>query len=349
MNTTKRRDFFKLTILAAGGFMLKAQTEAADSTETTSFIPSPFIEVTSDGKITLTSHISEIGQGIKTSLPMLIAEELEVDWQQVNVVSKVANEDVFGRQAAGGSQSTRRNFQRLRQLGAAARETLIQAAASKWNVPTNECSATAGTIVHGTSKKSFTYAELAADASALKLPNPKSIQLKDKKDFKILGKRISGVDNDKVVKGEPLFGIDVVQPGMKYAAFLRCPTFAGEVKSANLSEVKKLPGVSNAFILKSAPNPTGGVFGGVAIIADSTWNAWKAKDALKVEWDTPDTSEHDSEKYAELAQQAIANPKPNPPKKQKGKGKGKGKNRAKAEEKEISSQHDGASELHGSL
>ncbi len=310
MKATNRRDFFKLTVLATGGFMLKAQTKAADTKKATeSFIPHPFIEITSDGKITLTSHIPEIGQGIKTSLPMLIAEELEVDWEQVNIISQVVNEDIFGRQTAGGSQSTAMNYQRLRQLGAATKQMLIQAAANKWSVPTSECTATAGTIIHTTSKKSITYAELAADASSLAAPHPKSVILKDAKDFKLLGTRISGVDNDKVVKGDPLFGIDQVQPSMKYAAFLRCPSFTGEVKSANLDEIKKMPGVSHAFILKSAPLPTGGVFGGVAVIADSTWNAWKAKDALKVEWDQQDTAEHDSDQYEKIAQEAIDNPK----------------------------------------
>ena len=311
-STTTRRDFFKLTILATGGFMLKAKANASERSNT-SFSPSPFIEININGKITLTAHIPEIGQGIKTSLPMIIAEELEVDWQQIQVVSKVANEKLFGNQNAGGSQSTPKNYNRLRKLGAAAKQTLINAAADKWNVPATECSASSGKIIHN--EKSLTYAELASDASKLKAPNPKTIQLKDPKNFKLLGQRIPGVDNQKIVTGQPLFGIDQIQPDMKYAAFLRSPSFSGEVKNANLDKIKKMPGVSDAYIVKSAPAPMGGVFGGVAVIANSTWNAWKAKDALEIEWDQPDTSIHDSEKYAKLAVDIITTKKNKAPKK----------------------------------
>ncbi len=269
-STTTRRDFFKLTILATGGFMLKAKTNASEKSNT-SFSPNPFIEINSNGKITLTAHIPEIGQGIKTSLPMIIAEELEVDWQQIQVVSKVANEKLFGNQNAGGSQSTPKNYNRLRKLGAAAKQILINAAADKWNVPATECSASSGKITHN--EKSLTYAELASDASKLKAPNPKTIQLKDPKNFKLRGQRIPGVDNQKIVTGQPLVGIDQIQPKMKYAAFLRSPSFSGEVKNANLDKIKKLPVALNPFIVKTEQPRREGVFGGVVSFATSTGNA----------------------------------------------------------------------------
>ena len=315
MKHSNRRDFFKLTALATGGFMLQAQAQSASPE---AFNLNPFIKITSKGEISIVSHIPEVGQGVKTSLPMIIAEELEVDWEQVRVITDIANTKAYGKPLAGGSQSTARNYSRFRELGAAARQTLIQAAASKWSVPVAECVALSGEVHHPDTKQTLGYGELAADASQLKAPHPKDFTLKNPKDFKLLGKRIPGVDNEAIVKGQPLFGIDQVQPGMKYAAFLRCPTFVGEVKSANLDEVKKMPGVSDAFILKNAPFGRGGVFAGVAVIADSTWNAWKAKDALKVEWDGRKTDEHDTVEYEKKATRALDNV---------GKGKGKKKGR----------------------
>jgi len=135
------------------------------------------------------------------------------------------------------------------------------------------------------------------------------VKLKKPEDFKLLGTRVGGVDNEDIVQGNPLFGIDQVQSGMKYASYLRSPSFHGEVKNANLEKVKKMPGVMDAFILKSAPAPIGGLYAGVAIIADSTWSAFQAKDALKVEWDAPDASQHSSERYLELAEKAVENDK----------------------------------------
>jgi len=175
-----KRDFFKLSALATGGFMLTAEAQRANGSSK-AFSPNPFITITPTGKISLTAHMPDMGQGVKTSLPMLIAEELEVDWEQVNIVTKVVNERLFGRQTAGGSQSVAVNFQRLRQLGAAAKQTLMNAAALKWGVPVPECTASAGKITHASSNKTITYGELATDASKLRAPNARNIKLKDPK------------------------------------------------------------------------------------------------------------------------------------------------------------------------
>jgi len=285
MSTINRRSFFKLGALATGGFILTAEAQQKGKKQ-----------------IILTSHIPEIGQGIKTSLPMIIAEELDVTWDKVKVITKAADANTFGRQLAGGSQSTPQNYQNLRELGAAAKHLLISAAAKKWGVSPTQCSASNGVVSHTSSDKSHTYGELATDAAKLQVPDLKDITLKNPKDFELIGKRITGVDNHEIVSGKPLFGIDQVQPDMKYASYTRCPSFSGEVKSANIEEIKKMPGVFNAFILKGAPSKIGGLSGGVAIIADSTWNAWKAKDALKIEWDTPDASQHSTKIYNQKAE-----------------------------------------------
>lgn len=280
-----RRGFFRISALAGGGFMLGAwNAPAAEETAAAVFSPSAFIRITPEGLITILSKNPEVGQGIKTSLPMIIAEELEVPWEKVTVEQAPVNEKDFGRQMAGGSMSTPTNYDKHRRLGATARTMLVQAAANEWKVPVEECQAVAGEVIHKSSGKKLGYGALATAASKLPVPDEKSVQLKKVEEFKLLGKRIGGVDNPKIVTGQPLFGIDQKQPGMKYAAYVRCPIFTGKVKEANLDEIKKLPGVTDAFIIEGS-NDHYGLLPGIAIIANDTWCAFKASKALKVTWD----------------------------------------------------------------
>ncbi|WP_035612242.1 xanthine dehydrogenase family protein molybdopterin-binding subunit [Haloferula sp. BvORR071] len=297
-----RRNFFRISGLVGGGFMLgvgnaPAADEAAAATEV--FSPSAFIRITPQGAITILSKNPEVGQGIKTSLPMIIAEELEVPWEMVSVEQAPVNEKDFGRQMAGGSMSTPSNYDRLRRLGAVARVMLVQAAANQWGVPAAECEARDGMVIHKPSGKKLSYGTLASAASKLEVPDEKTVPLKEVKDFKLLGKRIGGVDNPKIVTGQPLFGIDQKQEGMKYAAYVRCPVFTGKVKEANLDEIRKLPGVSAAFIIEGS-NDHYGLLPGIAIIANDTWNAFKAKKALKVTWEA-----NESESFAGHAAKAA--------------------------------------------
>ena len=300
MSNINKREFFKLTILTTGGFMLASRVDAEDVAAT--FEPNAFIKITSGGEITLIAHMPEIGQGVKTSLPMLLAEELEVEWEKVNVETVITNGKLFGQQAAGGSQSVRKNYTRLRKLGAAAKDMLLSAAASEWGVKKSQCVAENGTVKYG--DKYLTYGELAKKASRLKAPNPKQVKLKAPKDFKIIGKRIGGVDNEAIVTGKPLFGIDQVQTGMKHASFVRCPSFGGNATKANLKEIKAMPGVIDAFIVKSNGGAKG-LSGGVAIIAESTWQTMKAMDKLKVEWDAGEHEQDSSVHYDALAKKAV--------------------------------------------
>jgi isoquinoline 1-oxidoreductase beta subunit len=293
VNTTlDRRSFLKVTGLAGAGLVLafyvgnhaKAQTGGSKP-----FAPNAFVSIASDGTITIMAQNPEIGQGVKTSMPMIVAEELDADWAHVKVLQAPVDAAVYGRQWAGGSRSIPTNWDSLRRAGATARAMLVAAAAKQWKVPESEITTAKSVVTHAPSGKSATYGELAAKAAALPVPDPKSLKLKERKDYTLLGQRITGVDNEKLVRGEPLFGIDQVVPNMHYAVFEKCPAAGGKVKSFNVDEIKSLPGVTDAFIVQGTGKPTE-VMPGVAIIAKSTWAAFSAKRRLKIEWDETEAS-----------------------------------------------------------
>jgi isoquinoline 1-oxidoreductase subunit beta len=271
-----------------------------------SFEPNAFIRIDSDGKITLVSKQPEMGQGIKTSLPMVIAEELDVPWRDVHIVQGDLN-PVYGSQGAGGSTSTPTNYNEFHKLGATARTILVQAAAQTWNVPVAECRAENGAVVHGPSKRHLGYGQLVAVAARLPVPDPSQVKLKDPAAYKLLGTRIGGVDNLAVVSGKPLFGIDVQLPGMLYAVYAKCPVFGGKPKSFNAREIKAMPGVKDAFIVEGTAN-LNGLMPGVAIIATSTWAAFRARKQLKVDWDEGSSAAHSWAGFAAAAQAASKQP-----------------------------------------
>jgi isoquinoline 1-oxidoreductase beta subunit len=298
-----RRAFLKASAAAGGGLLLHAmlppladvamaETSVGGAGEAAPL--NAFIRIAPDGVVTIMSKNPEIGQGIKTMLPMVIAEELDVEWKNVRIEQAPLDAGKFGQQFAGGSMATPLNYDPLRRVGAAGRQMLVAAAAQSWNVPPSECSAEAGVVRHRTSGRSLGYGELASKAATLPAPDLASVTLKDPKTFRIIGQWTPGVDNAKIVTGQPLFGIDVVVPGMLYAVFQKCPVFGGRVKSANVDAVKALPGVRDAFIVRaSEANPGGdpdGVSDGVAIVAKSWWAANRAREKLAIEWDEGQTS-----------------------------------------------------------
>jgi isoquinoline 1-oxidoreductase beta subunit len=290
-----RRSFLRLSALAGGGLVLgfyldsvpglgaAEVAKAGPMSATGEFAPNAFIKIAPDGAVTIFAHKPEIGQGVKTSLPTIVAEELEVDWHTVTVVTAPLDA-AFGSQAAGGSTSTPSSYMNLRRAGATARTMLIEAAAKTWNVPASECRAESGHVLHDASKRSLAYGELVAKAATLPVPDANSVQLKDPKDFKLIGTRISGVDNSKIVTGQPLFGLDQKIPGMLYAVYTKCPVFGGKVASANTERLKKLPGVRDAFVIEGTSGDLSGLMPGVAIVADSTWAAISARRQLQVTW-----------------------------------------------------------------
>ncbi len=309
-----RRAFLRVTAVAGGGFALglgpspSALAQPAQALDDTArvFTPNPFIRITPDGTVTIIAKNPEIGQGVKTSLPMMVAEELEVDFAQV-VVEQAPLDAQLGRQFAGGSLSTPDNYDLLRRAGATARTMLVQAAAQTWGVSEEELVAENGAVIHRPTGRRLTYGQLATKAATLPVPDEKTVRLKDPDEFRLLGSRVGGVDNPAIVTGRPLFGIDQTVPGMVHAVFQKCPVFGGKVVAANLDEIKALPGVKDAFVLAGTANYFG-LMPGVAILADSTWAAFKARAALRVTWDEGPGATQSTEAFEKRAAELAAQP-----------------------------------------
>ena len=277
-----RRDFLKLTGLVGGGLMLSFTGLRAAATGG-ALHPNGFLRIDSEG-ITLYAKNPEIGQGVKTSLPMIVAEELDAAWEDVAVVQSPIDAATYGPQVAGGSNSVRVNWELLRTAGATARAMLVGAAAVRLGVPPAELATRDSHVLHERTGARLAYTELADAAAAMPVPDAGTLALKSPDQFRLLGRRITGVDNEALVRGEPLFGIDQSLPGMKYAVYQKCPAQGGRVRSFNESEIKALPGVQDVFSLEGNGNPLE-LMPGVAIVADSTWAALAAKRQLRVDWD----------------------------------------------------------------
>ncbi len=306
-----RRTFLRASLAIGGGLALEAALPgAAAAAAGESAGVTAFVRIAADGVITILSKNPEIGQGIRTMLPMVIAEELDVAWKDVRIEQAPLNEAIFGRQHAGGSNSTPTNYDPLRRVGAAGRQMLVAAAAQGWNVPPEDCETDAGVVHHRKSGRSMTYGALAAKAAEQPVPDLATVKLKDPKTFKIIGQRVPGVENAKIVTGQPIFGIDVTLPGMMHAVFEKCPVFGGKVTSANIDAIKALPGIHDAFIIRaSEANPSKdpeGLVDGVAIVAKSWWTANKAREKLEIVWDEGPNATHSSEGFAAQAAKFAA-------------------------------------------
>jgi isoquinoline 1-oxidoreductase beta subunit len=284
-----RRAFLQLTGIVGSGLMLGVGSSCSSAPLAPagdgSLEPNPnaFLTISPDG-IVIYAKNPEIGQGVKTSLPMIVAEELDAAWDEVRVEQSRIDERAYGRQMAGGSRSIPANWDRLRLAGAAGRAMLIAAAAARWSVPEGELRTENGRILHPPSGRSAAYTELGAEAARLDVPATETLKLKRRSEYRLLGKRVTGVDNEALVRGEPLFGIDQMLPGMKYAVYLKCPACGGRPIKANLEEIKRLRGVVDAFILEGNGNVSE-LMPGVAIVADNTWSALSAQKKLDVTWD----------------------------------------------------------------
>jgi isoquinoline 1-oxidoreductase subunit beta len=304
-----RRQFLRITTIAGGGILLGSSLRRLAGTPLAAQ-SSPelnaFIRIMPDGIVTIIAQNPEIGQGVKTMLPMIIADELDVDWKDVRIEQAPLDTTRFTAQSAGGSTATPNHWLPMRRVGAAGRAVLVSAAAAIWGVSEAECETASGVVHHRPSGRSARYGTLLAKAATLAAPALDKVPLKDPKDFKIIGRATRGVDNHAIVTGTPLYGIDVSVPGMLYAVFDKCPVFGGSVESANLEVITTHPGVRHAFVVEGG-TVLNGLLGGVAIVADSWWAARKAREKLVVRWKEGPAAEHGSAGFtrmaAELAQQ----------------------------------------------
>lgn len=293
-----RRSFIKNTALAGGGLMLgfswmtscKSKPDQALTMPDEWFEINAFLKIGENGAVTIMSTNPEFGQGVKTSMPMVVAEELDVDWKNVMVAQAPFNPDIYERQFTGGSQALRQGWQGLRMAGATARKMLKEAAAKEWNVPVNEITTEAGILYHENSGKSAGYGEMAS--AAAQLPVPEEVELKEPKDFKIVGTSRKNVDGKKLVTGKPMFGLDFEREGMLIATIAMPPAFGMKLKSFDAAEAKAMPGIKDIFSFKTYEDgykrnvfDTSAFTELIAIVGDSTWEVMNAKMMLNVEWE----------------------------------------------------------------
>ncbi|MGB6834779.1 MAG: xanthine dehydrogenase family protein molybdopterin-binding subunit [Candidatus Acidiferrum sp.] len=304
-----RRAFLKTS--AAGGAALligfhlpaHASSDPAQQQEKPPVNPlNAWVRITHDNRVTLILAKSEMGQGIMTALPMILAEELCLNWQNVHIEQAPTDPKIYDL-GTGGSGSIAGSWLPLRQAGAAAREMLIAAAAKKWEVGADTCKAENGYVVHGHPERSYTYGELAADAARLPIPNFNTVPLKNSRDFSIVGHDTHRVDAAEKATGKAIYGIDARPAGLHYAVIARCPVFYGKVASFDVAKAKAVPGVRDVFQIATSGRGAS-TNGGVAVLAENSWAAIQGRKALEVKWDEGPAA---NESSVELHNEFIAN------------------------------------------
>ena len=301
-----RREFMKRTGQAGGGlvFALTFASACQPAGETgvpevasASVAPNVYVNIRNDGVVEIYCHRSEMGQGIRTSLPQIIADELEADWDKIELIQAVGHEK-YGDQNTDGSTSIRRHFDLLRNAGATARDMMIAAAASMWDVPAEECVARDHAVHHDASGKSAGYGSLVETASGM--PQPESAEFKSREDYRYIGKPVDTIDGMAFTTGSAMYGIDTTVPDMVYASIERCPAFGGTVSSLDEKAAREVAGVIDVIRMPEPSNPPlFNIQGGVAVIAENTWAAAKGREALVIEWDRGANASYDSDAYKE--------------------------------------------------
>ncbi len=311
-----RRDFLRVSAAAGGGmlvslaFVPSAKARAVGGTAVGADVPvttalTPFIRIDPDGAVTILAKNPEIGQGVKTTLPMIVAEELEVSWDAVRVEQAEYDPAAYGGQGAGGSWSVHDNWDRLRAAGAAAREMLVAAAAARWGVPAGECRAAGGRVAHDPTGQQLGYGDVAETAA--RQPVPERPRLKQPSEYRLLGTRVAGADNADIVRGAPLYGLDVRRPGMLYAVVARPAVHGATVARFDDRAARAVPGVRQVIPIAALDGPTS-MRDGVAVLADSTWVAMKGRDALEVTWRDGPTGRESTTALRQRFEQALDQP-----------------------------------------
>lgn len=272
--------------------------------------PKVYVSIATDGTVTVICNRSEMGQGIRTSLSMVVADELDADWALVKVQQAPGDEVRFGNQDTDGSRSMRHWYEPMRRCGAAARTMLEQAAAAQWKVPVGECQAQLHKIIHKPTGRELGYGALATAAGALAVPARDSVRLKDPSQFRYIGKEgVKAIDGADIVNGRAIYGADVHFDGMLYATIARPTVYGGKVKSVDDSAALKVPGVIKVLQIASSPLPSEfQPLGGVAVVASNTWAAIKGREALKIEWDDGPNASYDSIAYRKELEAASLKP-----------------------------------------
>ena len=272
--------------------------------------PKIFVAIAKDGTTSITCHRSDMGQGVRTGWGIIIADELDADWNKVHIVQADGNEAKYGNQDTDGSRSTRHFFMHMRHAGAAAKMMLVSAAATQWGVPVDQVTAANSVLTNTKTGKTLGYGDVAEAAAALPVPARDTVKLKDAKDFKFIGKgKVGLVDNRAITTGTAVYGMDHKLPGMLHALVARCPVFGGTVKSVDDSEAMKVPGVVKVFTIAPAVAPVEfQPLGGVAVIATNTFAAMKGRDALKITWDEGPNASYDSDAFRKQLEDAARKP-----------------------------------------
>jgi isoquinoline 1-oxidoreductase beta subunit len=303
-----RRDLLKASVVGGAlvlSFRVAAKAEAAETAGAQAL--NAYVRIAPNGVVTIMAKNPEIGQGVKTSLPMMIAEELDVAWANVRIEQADNDPKLYSRQFAGGSLATPMNYDDLRKVGAVARAMLVNAAATAWNCPSGDCKTSEGQVIHVSTGRKASYGSLAGQCAGVAAPDPKTVQLKDPKDYKIIGKPTPQYDVKKIVTGEPLFGIDVRVPGMLYATYEKAPVFGAKVASADLDAARAVKGVKKAFVVEGGTDLSG-LLPGVAVVADSWWQARKGRNVLKTKWADHPTAHQSTAGYDAKAKELAAAP-----------------------------------------
>ncbi|HKU28388.1 MAG TPA: molybdopterin cofactor-binding domain-containing protein [Candidatus Sulfotelmatobacter sp.] len=285
------------------------QPAATPSIEATAFHPGVYVGINPDGTVVIVAHRTEMGNGVRTSLPRIVADELDADWSRVTVIQGDGDEK-YGSQDTDGSHSVREFFEPLREAGATARLMLVRAAAEKWGVPAEECLADPPHFVsHKPSSRKFGYGELAVLAAKQPVPTKEELKLKSRSEWRYIGKPAPGYDVDGICSGKPVFGMDVRVDGMLYAAIAHPPVLGGKVKSVDDAATLKVMGVKKTIPIDPFKPPHAfQPLGGVAVIADNTWSAFKGRKQLKIDWDNGANAGYNSADYKKQLQETARQP-----------------------------------------